>query len=143
MHGHCRLRSRGDGAPEFLRLKQAGLSIAVRQANLRARRPNGAHGGHTRVCNGHDFVPRSDPEREQHESDRIGARRYADHVAASEVTGKGPLERLDLRAEDIDPAASDTQQHRLNFGSECGVPPAQIEKRDHAGGHRAPSGREQ
>jgi hypothetical protein len=115
MHGHDRARAACDARGDVLRVEVARRRIDVREDGDGAA----AHdrlGGRVEGERGADhLVAGADPERVEHEDERVGAVRDADRLAHAQVLGGLTLERRHVRAEDEDARIDDLGEDALQL----------------------------
>ena len=100
MHGHDRARLRRDPRRDVLRVEVVRRRIDVREDRNGAPAHDRLGRGVERERGTDDLVAGPDPERVEHDDDRVRAVRYADRVRDAEVLRRLALERLDVRPED-------------------------------------------
>ena len=100
MHRHDRARPRRQAALDVRRVEIERRWVDVGEDRRRADARDRLGRGVEREGRADDLVARADPERAQHQHDRIRAVRDADRPRHAEVRGGLALERVDVRAED-------------------------------------------
>ena len=124
MHRDDRLRARGDARGDVLRIEIHRRDVDVREHRRRAAACDRLGRGVERERRADHLVAGSDPERVEHEHERIGPVGYADRVPHAEISGRLMLEAGNVRPQDELPALehaldllADAGQKRLVLGS--------------------------
>ena len=116
VHGHDRLRPRGDPPLDVGRVEVQRRRVDVGEDGRRAAAGDRLGGREERERRADHLVARADPERVEHEHERVGAVRDADRLLDAEVLGRLALEALDLGAED-EAAALERRARTPSFSS--------------------------
>ena len=115
MHGHDRLRPRGDPALDVGGVEVQRARVDLGEDRGRADPRDRLGGGVERERRADHLVAGADLERVEDEHDRVGAVRDADRLLDAESLGRLALEALDLGAEDEAAALERPLERRLQL----------------------------
>ena len=130
MHREDRPRARRDRAGDRVRVEVEGLRIHVHEDRPCPRREYGETGERGRERGGDDLVPRTHPEGDEAELQRLGAVRHGHRLAGVERRLQLLLERLDLGAEDEPPRIDDAAHGLVELVAQGGDPGLEVDERD-------------
>ena len=131
MDGDDRLRPRRDALGHICSIEVQTGRIDVAEDGCRASARDRLGRGEEGEGRADDLVPRPDPERVEHDHERVGAVRDADRVVDAEVRRGFALEGLDVGAEDEASRVDDLRESLVQLAENGRVLRSHVNERNH------------